>query len=417
MERKDFEIMAPVGSYESLMAAVNAGADSVYFGLEHLNMRSRSANNFSIEDLKKIVAICNENSVKTYLTINTVIFNHDLSTMRMLVDAAKENNVSAIIAADISVIQYARSIGVEIHMSTQVNITNIEEVKFYSAFADVMVTAREMSLMQVKEITDIITKENICGPSGRLVEIEIFAHGALCMAVSGKCYLSLHENNSSANRGSCLQTCRKAYVVTEKESGRELEIDNEYIMSPKDLCTIGFLNKVLDAGVKVLKIEGRARGAEYVKTVVETYNEAIHSYLNNEYTQDKIDGWMTRLSKVFNRGFWDGYYLGRKLGEWSHIYGSKATKRKVYVGKITNYFRNINVAEIKMETGEIEINQELLIIGPTTGVVECSPAEIRVNLKPVDKTFKGEMASIVTKELVRRGDKVYKLIDVETTQF
>jgi len=417
MERKDFEIMAPVGSYESLMAAVNAGADSVYFGLEHLNMRSRSANNFSIEDLKKIVAICNENSVKTYLTINTVIFNHDLSTMRMLVDAAKENNVSAIIAADISVIQYARSIGVEIHMSTQVNITNIEEVKFYSAFADVMVTAREMSLMQVKEITDIITKENICGPSGRLVEIEIFAHGALCMAVSGKCYLSLHENNSSANRGSCLQTCRKAYVVTEKESGRELEIDNEYIMSPKDLCTIGFLNKVLDAGVKVLKIEGRARGAEYVKTVVETYNEAIHSYLNNEYTQDKIDGWMIRLSKVFNRGFWDGYYLGRKLGEWSHIYGSKATKRKVYVGKITNYFRNINVAEIKMETGEIEINQELLIIGPTTGVVECSPEEIRVNLKPVDKTIKGEMASVVTKELVRRGDKVYKLIDVETTQF
>lgn len=417
MERKDFEIMAPVGSYESLMAAVNAGADSVYFGLEHLNMRSRSANNFSIEDLKKIVTICNENSVKTYLTINTVIFNHDLSTMRMLVDAAKENNVSAIIAADISVIQYARSIGVEIHMSTQVNITNIEEVKFYSAFADVMVTAREMSLMQVKEITDIITKENICGPSGRLVEIEIFAHGALCMAVSGKCYLSLHENNSSANRGSCLQTCRKAYVVTEKESGRELEIDNEYIMSPKDLCTIGFLNKVLDAGVKVLKIEGRARGAEYVKTVVETYNEAIHSYLNNEYTQDKIDGWMIRLSKVFNRGFWDGYYLGRKLGEWSHIYGSKATKRKVYVGKITNYFRNINVAEIKMETGEIEINQELLIIGPTTGVVECSPEEIRVNLKPVDKTIKGEMASVVTKELVRRGDKVYKLIDVETTQF
>ena len=417
MERKDFEIMAPVGSYESLMAAVNAGADSVYFGLEHLNMRSRSANNFSIEDLKKIVTICNENSVKTYLTINTVIFNHDLSTMRMLVDAAKENNVSAIIAADISVIQYARSIGVEIHMSTQVNITNIEEVKFYSAFADVMVTAREMSLMQVKEITDIITKENICGPSGRLVEIEIFAHGALCMAVSGKCYLSLHENNSSANRGSCLQTCRKAYVVTEKESGRELEIDNEYIMSPKDLCTIGFLNKVLDAGVKVLKIEGRARGAEYVKTVVETYNEAIHSYLNNEYTQDKIDGWMIRLSKVFNRGFWDGYYLGRKLGEWSHIYGSKATKRKVYVGKITNYFRNINVAEIKMETGEIGINQELLIIGPTTGVVECSPEEIRVNLKPVDKTIKGEMASVVTKELVRRGDKVYKLIDVETTQF
>jgi len=417
MERKDFEIMAPVGSYESLMAAVNAGADSVYFGLEHLNMRSRSANNFSIEDLKKIVTICNENSVKTYLTINTVIFNHDLSTMRMLVDAAKENNVSAIIAADISVIQYARSIGVEIHMSTQVNITNIEEVKFYSAFADVMVTAREMSLMQVKEITDIITKENICGPSGRLVEIEIFAHGALCMAVSGKCYLSLHENNSSANRGSCLQTCRKAYVVTEKESGRELEIDNEYIMSPKDLCTIGFLNKVLDAGVKVLKIEGRARGAEYVKTVVETYNEAIHSYLNNEYTQDKIDGWMIRLSKVFNRGFWDGYYLGRKLGEWSHIYGSKATKRKVYVGKITNYFRNINVAEIKMETGEIEINQELLIIGPTTGVVECSPEEIRVNLKPVDKTIKGEMASVVTKELVRRGNKVYKLIDVETTQF
>lgn len=417
MERKDFEIMAPVGSYESLMAAVNAGANSVYFGLEHLNMRSRSANNFSIEDLKKIVSICKEHNVKTYLTINTVIFNHDLNTMRLLVDAAKEHNVSAIIAADISVIQYARTIGVEIHMSTQVNITNIEEVKFYSTFADVMVTAREMSLMQVKEITDIIKNENICGPSGRLVEIEVFAHGALCMAVSGKCYLSLHENNSSANRGSCLQTCRKAYVVTEKESGRELEIDNEYIMSPKDLCTIGFLNKVLDAGVKVLKIEGRARGPEYVKTVVETYNEAIFAYINNQYSQELVDNWMERLSKVFNRGFWDGYYLGRKLGEWSHVYGSKATKRKEYVGIITNYFKKVGVAEIKMDSGDLSINDDLLIIGPTTGVVDLKPNEIRVNLKPTDKTIKGEMASVITKEVVRRGDKVYKLIDIESTQF
>ena len=412
VDREYFEIMAPVGSYESLMAAIQGGANSVYFGLEHLNMRSRSANNFTIEDLKKIVSICKENNVKTYLTINTVIFDHDIEVMHMLVDAAKENGVSAVIASDISVIQYARSIGVEIHMSTQVNITNIEEVKFWSTFADVMVLAREMSLKQVREITAAIERESICGPSGKLIEIEMFVHGALCMAVSGKCYLSLHENNASANRGACLQTCRKGYVVTEKETGNQLEIDNEYIMSPKDLCTVNFLNKLLDAGVKVLKIEGRARGPEYVKTVVKTYNEAINAYLNNDFTQDNIDNWMTDLSAVYNRGYWDGYYLGRRLGEWNHIYGSRATKRKVYVGKITNYFKNIGVAEIKMETGEISVGDEILVIGPTTGVYEDTIKEIRVDLKPVETTVKGDLCSMVTSELVRRADKVYKLVTV-----
>jgi putative protease len=412
VDREYFEIMAPVGSYESLMAAIQGGANSVYFGLEHLNMRSRSANNFTIEDLKKIVSICKENNVKTYLTINTVIFDHDIEVMHMLVDAAKENGVSAVIASDISVIQYARSIGVEIHMSTQVNITNIEEVKFWSTFADVMVLAREMSLKQVREITAAIERESICGPSGKLIEIEMFVHGALCMAVSGKCYLSLHENNASANRGACLQTCRKGYVVTEKETGNQLEIDNEYIMSPKDLCTVNFLNKLLDAGVKVLKIEGRARGPEYVKTVVKTYNEAINAYLNNDFTQDNIDNWMIDLSAVYNRGYWDGYYLGRRLGEWNHIYGSRATKRKVYVGKITNYFKNIGVAEIKMETGEMSVGDEILVIGPTTGVYEDTIKEIRVDLKPVEKTVKGDLCSMVTSELVRRADKVYKLVTV-----
>jgi putative protease len=412
VDREYFEIMAPVGSYESLMAAIQGGANSVYFGLEHLNMRSRSANNFTIEDLKKIVSICKENNVKTYLTINTVIFDHDIEVMHMLVDAAKENGVSAVIASDISVIQYARSIGVEIHMSTQVNITNIEEVKFWSTFADVMVLAREMSLKQVKEITAAIERESICGPSGKVIEIEMFVHGALCMAVSGKCYLSLHENNASANRGACLQTCRKGYVVTEKETGNQLDIDNEYIMSPKDLCTVNFLNKLLDAGVKVLKIEGRARGPEYVKTVVKTYNEAINAYLNNDFTQDNIDNWMIDLSAVYNRGYWDGYYLGRRLGEWNHIYGSRATKRKVYVGKITNYFKNIGVAEIKMETGEISVGDEILVIGPTTGVYEDTIKEIRVDLKPVETTVKGDLCSMVTSELVRRADKVYKLVTV-----
>ncbi len=416
VDREYFEIMAPVGSYESLMAAIQGGANSVYFGLEHLNMRSRSANNFTIEDLKKIVSICKENNVKTYLTINTVIFDHDIEVMHMLVDAAKDNDVSAVIASDISVIQYAKTVGVEIHMSTQVNITNIEEVRFWSAFADVMVLAREMSLKQVKEITSVIASESICGPSGKLIEIEMFVHGALCMAVSGKCYLSLHENNASANRGACLQTCRKGYVVTEKETGTQLEIDNEYIMSPKDLCTVNFLNKLLDAGVKVLKIEGRARGPEYVKTVVKTYDEAISAYINDDFTQENIDGWMIKLSTVYNRGYWDGYYLGRRLGEWNHIYGSRATKRKVYIGKITNYFKNIGVAEVKVETGEISVGDEILIIGPTTGVYEDTVKEIRVDLKPVGKSVKGDLCSMITSELVRRADKLYKLITVVEEQ-
>jgi putative protease len=346
MGNNNIEIMAPVGSYESLMAAINAGANSIYFGIEQLNMRAKSSNNFSIDDLKEIVSICKENKIKTYLTVNTIIYDHDLILMRKVVDAAKDSGLTAIIASDLAVLQYANSIGVEIHASTQLNVSNIEALKFYSKFCDVVVTARELSLNQVAAITKQIKEEQIKGPSVKLVRIEIFVHGALCMAVSGKCYLSLHETNSSANRGACLQTCRKAYVVTEKETGNQLEIDNEYIMSPKDLCTIGFIDKIIAAGVKVFKIEGRARPPEYVKRVVECYKEAVQSYYDGTYSKEKIQNWEERLQTVFNRGFWDGYYLGRRLGEWSGQYGSKATKRKVYLAKGTNYFTKLKVAII-----------------------------------------------------------------------
>lgn len=413
MNIEDIEIMSPVGSYESLQGAIQGGADSIYFGVGGLNMRTGSSRNFSIEDLRNIVSIAKENKVKTYLTLNTIIYDDELEYMRNVVDAAKESGVSAIIAADMSVISYARQKGVEIHLSTQCNITNIEEVRFYSAFADVIVTARELSLDKVKRITQEIERQEIKGPSGKLVQIECFVHGALCMAVSGKCYISLDNANKSANRGECLQFCRRPYKVSDMDGDTELVVENQYIMSPKDLKTIDFLDKVLDAGVRVLKIEGRGRSAEYVKTVTRIYKEAVKAYINGEFTQENKDKWNEELSKVYNRGFWDGYYLGQRIGEWTEKYGSQATKVKVFIGTITNYFKNINVAEVKLETGELGIGDEYVVLGPTTGVYEDTVTEIRVDLQRVEKTVKGDLFSIPTKEILRRGDKLYKLRDVE----
>lgn len=409
--RSDIEIMAPVGSYESLMAAIQGGAGSVYFGVEHLNMRSRSANNFTLDDLRKIVEISSAKGVKTYLTLNVEIFDTEREQMHAVLDAAKAAGVSAVIAADISVIMYARVIDLEVHISTQVNITNFEAVKFYAQFADVVVLAREMNLGRVTEIHQQIVEQQVKGPSGKLVRLEMFVHGALCMAVSGKCYLSLHEMNSSANRGSCLQTCRRAYVVTDKETGAELEIDNDYIMSPKDLKTIHFLNKILDSGVSVLKIEGRARSAEYVKTTVECYHEAVEAYLEGTFTEEKVNRWDEKLASVFNRGFWDGYYLGQRLGEWSGNYGSLATKRKIYIGKCTNYFNNIQVAEFKLETQNLNKGDEIIITGPTTGVIQTEANEIRYELNPVEEAYKGQFISIPVDKKVRRQDKLYKVVD------
>lgn len=413
MKRRDIEIMAPVGSYESLMAAIQGGAGSVYFGVEHLNMRSRSSHNFTIEDLKKITEIARSHGVKTYLTMNVEIFDTDAEQMNTILDAAKEAGVSAVIAADISVIVYARSIGLEVHISTQVNITNIEAVKFYSQFAEVVVLAREMNLERVREISRQIDEQQIKAPSGNPVQLEMFVHGALCMAVSGKCYLSLHEMNSSANRGACLQICRRAYIVTDKETGAELEIDNEFIMSPKDLNTIHFLNKILDSGVSVLKIEGRARSPEYVKTTVECYREAVDACFDDTFTEEKIQNWNERLATVFNRGFWDGYYLGQRLGEWSTSYGSQATKRKIYVGKCTNFFTNIQVAEFKLETKNLKTGDEIIVTGPTTGVIQTTVEEIRVDLKPVDQALKGEVISVPFDVKLRRNDKLYKLVEAK----
>ncbi|MBR3799409.1 MAG: U32 family peptidase [Bacteroidales bacterium] len=413
-KRTDIDLMAPVGSYESLMAAIQAGSNSIYFGIEQLNMRARSSNNFTFDDLRNIVSICEEHNVKTYLTVNTIIYDEEMEKMHKVVDAAAENHVTAIIASDISVMQYARSKGVEVHASTQLNISNIEAVAFFAQFCDVMVTARELSLEQVKYITEQIRQRDIRGPKGELVKIEIFCHGALCMAVSGKCYLSLHEYNHSANRGACLQACRRAYRVTDIESGDELEIDNKYIMSPKDLCTIGFVNKIIDAGVSVLKIEGRARSCEYVKTVVECYDEALNSCFDGTYDREKIDGWKKRLETVFNRGFWDGYYMGQRLGEWSEVYGSRATKTKVYLGKVLNFFSKINVAEIKLETAEeLNVGDEILITGTTTGALQQKVDEIREDLKPVPKVVQGSLFSIKTSDVVRRGDKLYKIVDTQ----
>lgn len=416
MNRNDIEIMAPVGSYESLMAAINAGAGSIYFGVEHLNMRARSASNFSLDDMKEIALRSREAGVKSYLTVNTEVFDEEFDTIENIVKAAKEAGVSAVIAADMAVIQMCRTHGVEVHISTQVNITNYQAVKFYAQFADVMVLAREMNIDKVKEISRRIAEEDLCGPSGNLVRLEMFVHGALCMAVSGKCYMSLHEMNASANRGSCMQTCRRAYVVTDKETGAELEIDNEYIMSPKDLKTIHFLNKLLDAGISVLKIEGRARSAEYVSTVVKCYHEAVEAYFDNNFTDEKIAGWDKSLATVFNRGFWDGYYMGQRLGEWSNNYGNLATKRKIYLGKVTNYFANIGVAEIKLETGSIKPGEEILITGTTTGVVELVVPEVRVELKPVDEAPKGCFCSISIDQKIRRSDKVYRIVEAASVR-
>lgn len=405
--------MAPVGSYESLSAALQGGADSVYFGVEGLNMRARSSANFTLNDLRNIVGICEEKGVKTYLTVNTIIYNNELQKMHEVIDCAKEAGVSAIIASDLAAILYAHSRGVEIHISTQCNITNYETVRFYAQYADVMVLAREMDMNQVADIYRRIQEEQLRGPKGELIRIEMFAHGALCMAVSGKCYLSLHEKNASANRGACFQICRRAYTVKDREGEVELDIENEYIMSPKDLCTIGFLNKMIDAGVRVFKLEGRARPAEYVLTVCRCYDEALKAILDRTYSAEKIEIWKQRLATVFNRGFWDGYYLGQRLGEWSEVYGSKATRKKIALGKVTNYFSNLQVGEFKLESFDLSVGDEVLIVGETTGVIEMRVPEIRVDLQPVEKVKKGILFSMPVPEKVRRGDKIYKW--VETT--
>lgn len=410
MTASDIEIMAPAGSYASLHAAIQGGANSVYFGIGHLNMRSQSSQNFTLDDLAEITKICRKDNIRTYLTLNTVIFDHELEQMKQLVVAAKKHGITAIIASDQAVIQYAHQVGIEIHMSTQANITNTEAVKYYAQFADVMVTARELQIEQVKAITQAIKEQQIKGPSGELVQIEIFAHGALCMAVSGKCYLSLDNLNSSANRGACLQPCRRKYIVKDKDSDLELEIDNEYIMSPKDLKTVAFLDQILDAGVRVLKLEGRGRSPEYVKTVAQVYRQAVDAYFEGNYTQENIDRWNAELSGVYNRGFWDGYYMGKKLGEWTENYGNQATTRKMYVGLVTNYFSKIGVAEIKIESHQLSVGENIMIIGPTTGVYEDEIGELRLDLTGVEKVKKGDLCSLPVKSLVRRGDKLYKIV-------
>jgi putative protease len=416
LSRNDFEIMAPVGSWESLIAAHQGGADAIYFGIEGLNMRSKSSVNFTLNDLKTIAQWCHEHGMKSYLTVNTIVYDEDVAYMRQIIDAAREAQVSAIIASDMAAIQYARQTGVEVHISTQVNVSNSEAVRFYSQWADVMVMARELNLDQVRKIHETIVSDQLCGPHGKPVRIEMFCHGALCMAVSGKCYLSLHETGASANRGACRQICRRGYVVTDRETGDELAIDNKYIMSPKDLKTIHFLNKMVDAGVRVFKIEGRARGPEYVRTVVSCYNEALNAIVDGTYgNEEQIQQWDERLSRVFNRGFWNGYYLGQRLGEWSAKYGSSATRVKSYAAKGVRYFSNLGVAEFLMEAGELHVGDNILIIGPTTGAVPLTVEEIRVDLKPVEKTVKGERFSIKTDVKVRPSDKIYLWKEVTPT--
>lgn len=405
--------MSPAGSYEALTAALQAGADSVYFGVGKLNMRSGSASNFTLDDLARIAGIAATNGIKTYLTLNTVIYDHELPEMRRIVDAAVTSGISAIIASDMAVIQYAVNAGMEVHMSTQTNVSNIEAVKYWSKFADVIVTARELSLDQVSSIISRIREEEIRGPSGNLLQIELFAHGALCMAISGKCYLSLDNENSSGNRGACLQLCRRPYRVTDIDGKHEFVIDNEYIMSPKDLCTIEFLDKILDAGVTVLKIEGRGRPADYVKAVTECYREAANYWLDGRWSEAPVEAWLTKLRTVYNRGFWDGYYLGRRLGEWTKRYGNLATQKKVYCAKVTNYFSNLGVAEVKVEAEPLSVGDSVMFIGPTTGVIEFKPDEIRVDLEPVETAEKGSVCSIKTPSLVRRGDKLYRVVPAE----
>ncbi len=411
ISRGQIELMAPAGSYESLRAAIQGGADAVYFGVEKLNMRSRSSYNFTMKDLNQVISIAGEQQLNTYLTLNSVIYDNELEQVKEIIDRAREAGITAIIASDPSVISTAREAGVEVHLSTQLNISNIESLKFYAEYADVVVLARELNLDQISDINRAIIEQGINGPSGNPVQIELFIHGALCMAISGKCYLSLHQYGYSANRGACLQACRRPYIVTEKETGKELEIDQEYIMSPKDLCTISYLDRILDAGVSILKIEGRARSPEYVKTVTECYNEAIHSYIDGSITQCKIDLWEKKLSQVFNRGYWDGYYLGQELGEWSKGYGSNATRRKIYIGKGMNYFSQLGVAEFLVEAGNIKPGDEILVTGPTTGIMELTVSEIQVDRKSVNKADKGEHFSIAVPGIIRRSDKLYKWVD------
>lgn len=408
----NIEVMAPAGSWESMRAGLQAGANSVYFGIEQLNMRARQSNNFTADDLPEIAKLCQEYNAKSYITLNTIIYDHDVSLMRRIIDQAKESSISAVIASDLAVMNYARKKGVEIHISTQANVTNIETVEFFADYADVIVTSRELTLQQVKLITKEIERRQITGPSGNLVQIEIFAHGALCMAVSGKCYLSLHSHNASANRGACIQNCRREYIVTDKEEGYELEIDNEYIMSAKDLCTIDFLDKILEAGVRVLKLEGRGRAADYVYTTTKCYREAVDAIQNGTYTLEKIADWKEKLSSVYNRGFWDGYYLGRKMGEWSNVHGSVASKRKIYVGKGVKYFDKINVGEFLLEANDIAIGDNLIITGPTTGYIEFKAENIRLGEgEEVEKASKGSFISMPIADKIRPSDKLYKVVE------
>jgi putative protease len=409
--QSNVELLSPCGSWESLMAAIQGGCDAVYFGIEQLNMRARSSINFSLEDLEKISATAKENKVKTYITINTILYDHDLVLMRSIVDKAKECGINAIIASDHAVMNYANKKKISVHISTQANITNIETVEFYSQFADVMVMARELTLEQVKNIVREIKRRKIKGPSGELIRVEIFAHGALCMAVSGKCYLSLHSNFSSANRGACIQNCRKSYIVMDKEDGTELEIDNEYIMSAKDLCTIDFLDKVIDFGISVLKIEGRGRSEDYVHITTKCYREAIDSIQEKTFSKEKIENWKKELSTVFNRGFWDGYYLGKKMGEWNDEYGSKATTKKIYIGKGIKYFEKIGIGEFKIESQSLEIGDKILISGPTTGIINDNVKELRVADKKLERVKKGDVVSFPIKSKIRSSDKLYKIVD------
>ena len=408
-----FEIMAPAGSKEAMAAAIKAGADSVYFGVEQLNMRARQTNNFLLDDLPEVARLCNENGVKSYITLNTIIYDHDISLMRKIIDQAKTAGITAVIASDLAVMNYCRKVGMELHISTQSNVTNIETVELFSTYADVMVMARELTLKQVGDIVKTIERNDIRGPKGELVQIEIFAHGALCMAVSGKCYLSLHSDNASANRGACIQNCRREYTVKDEE-GNELLIDNEYIMSAKDLCTIEFLDKILEAGVRVLKIEGRGRAADYVYTTTKCYREAADAIENGTYTPEKIQEWMRKLQEVYNRGFWDGYYLGQKMGEWSNAYGSVATTRKIYLGKGVKYFNNIGVGEFLLESHDIKKGDRLIVTGPTTGLVEAIAEEIRTDDGlMVDRAGKGSTISLKMGEKIRPSDKLYKIVTVD----
>ena len=413
MKNKSIEIMSPAGSWESLQAAIQGGANSVYFGIEQLNMRAKSSNNFTLDDLIEIASLCIKNNIKSYITLNTIIYDHDLILMKKIIDMAKKEGINAIIASDQAVIAYASSVQMKVHISTQINITNIETIRFYSNFADVIVLSRELSLRQIKNITNEIEKQQIKGPSGNLIQLEIFAHGALCVAVSGKCYMSLHTTNSSANRGACIQNCRKTYSVTDKEDGYQFDIDNEYIMSPKDLCTIGFLNQVLDSGPNILKIEGRGRSPEYVKTTTQCYREAADSYLNGSYNKDKIEEWITKLKTVYNRGFWDGYYLGQKLGEWTKTHGSKATKKKIYLGKAKKYFTNLQVAEFNIESFNLKKGDNILITGTTTGVIETIVDEMRNNDKLVTDVKKGDNFSMKLDYFIRPNDRLYKVVNAE----